>query len=288
MAIRKMWHLCMVQLKELFFNPTTYAFMGLLFVYFFHFNSPTVRFLNEANVSLNAWGYTACTFSKPASTLVFGLGCMALFADLPLIRENALFESTRCSRNVWVGGRIIYVLIVSFFYSFLMLTFCLLTSGGSLSTSASWGKVLNTLANGYVIGGVELPVFINLNIINNYVPLHAWLLTLGMCIGASSFLGMFMLCMSLTFDRIPALLCTGAFAILDFVISEKLPYWMYRMSPLSYTRLEIIASPDMSYYPSLPEAVLTLTVALTAVTFISTFVSHRSKAFSSKILAEQY
>lgn len=278
----------MVQLKELFLNPTTYACIGLLFVYFYHFNAPTVRFLNEANMSLNAWGYTACVFSKPTSTLVFGLGCMALFADLPLIRENALFESTRCSRNVWVGGRIIYVMIISIFYSFLMLAFCLLTSGGSLSTSASWGKVLNTLANGYVIGGIELPVFINLNLTNNYTPIQAWLLTLGMCIGASTFLGMFMLSMSLALGRIPALFCTGIFAILDFVISEKLPYWMYRMSPLSFTRLEIIASPDMSYYPSLHEAILTLVVTITATILISTFVSHRSKAFSSKILAEQY
>lgn len=287
MAIRKMGHLCTVQLKELLLNPTTYAFAVLLFVYFYHFNAPTVRFLREAGVSLNAWGYAACAFSSPTSTLVFGLACLAMFSDLPLIRENALFESTRCSRNVWVGGRMLYVLTVSIFYSLLMLGFCMLTCGGSLSLSAGWGKILNTLANGYSVGA-ELPISINLQIIHHYTPVSAWLLIFGMCIGASSFLGLLMLSVSLALGRIPALLCAGLFAIFDFVISEKLSFWFYRLSPVSFIRLAIISVPDGSYYPSVRIAAVTLAAALLVTALAAVLVSHRSKAFSGKILAEQY
>lgn len=288
MAIRRMFHLCFVQLKELFLNPTTYMFICLLFVYNFHLNADAVRLQQEIGIQLNSWGYTVGVFSTHTSTLVFGLGCVAVFSDLPLIRENALLESTRCSRNAWIGGRIIYIAFVSIIYALIAMVLCLLTCGGNLAITSSWGKLLNTMARGFTFGDHGLPISVNLSYTSAYTPCQAFLITLCMCIGSGMLLGLVMLGLSLCLNHVASLLSASLIAILDFVIYEKLPYWCYRISPFSYTRMSIVANPDMPYYPTLQEAVWGLTGAIIVVAAIAVTISHHNTAFSKRILNEQY
>lgn len=280
--------MCRVQLKELLLTPTLYAFLCLLFVYFYHLNADARRLQAITGQSLNAWGYTAGVCSNYLYSFVFGLGCIALFSDLPLIRENALFESSRCSRNVWIGGRILYVLCVSAMYTLIMLVLCMLTSRGSLGFTAKWGKLLNTLANGYQFDDVNLPAVMRLSYMNAFTPVQAVCVVAAMCFGAASVIGLTILCLSLCVGRVPALLGGSLIAVLDFVIYEKLPYSFYRVSPLSFMRLEIVVNPDMPYYPTLPQAALTVTGMVLVGMALSVAVSHRSKAVTQLMLKEQY
>ncbi len=288
MAIKRVLHLCRVQLKELMLTPTLYAFLCLLFVYFYHLNADARRLQLITGQTLNAWGYTAGVCSNYLFSFVFGLGCIALFSDLPLIRENALFESVRCSRNAWIGGRILYVLCVSAMYTLVMLTLCMLTSRGSLAVTPRWGKLLNTLANGYAFDDVNLPVVMRLSYMNAFAPAQAMGVVAAMCFGAASFIGLTILCLSLLVGRVPSLLCGSLIAVLDFVIYEKLPYRFYRISPLSFMRLEIVVNPDMPYYPTLPQAAVTITAMVLAAMLLTVAAAHRSKAISRLLLKEQY
>ena len=162
MAMKRVGHLCLLQIKELLRNPTFYAYLCLFFEYYHYLADGTVRLQQESGLWVNAWGYAAGVFSNYQSTLALGLGAVMLFSDLPLVREYALFEATRCSRNTWIGGRILYVGGVSVLYACLMLLLCAFTSRGRLMETAEWGKLLNTLANGYGFGEYHVPVSLSL------------------------------------------------------------------------------------------------------------------------------
>lgn len=288
MAVTRMGHLCRVQLKELLRTPIFYAYLCLFFVYYHHLSESTVWLQQEAGLWVNAWGYAAGVFSNDQSTLVFGLGAVMIFSDLPLIREHALFESTRCSRNVWVGGRILYVLFVSVIYTLYMLLLCALTSRGKLTEPTAWGKLLNTIANGYSFDGYHVPVDLSLPVINAFTPLQAFGMTALMSVLACSVMGLVMLCLSLCVGRIAALSGVSLLAVLDFLISEKLPFWCYRFSPFSLTRLSIIYCPDMPYYPTWVEGIVTLLAANVLCGALALVLSHRHKHFADEILKEQY
>ena len=288
MAIIRMAHLCRIQLKELFRTPIFYAYLCLFFVYYHHLSESTVRLQQETGLWVNAWGYAAGVFSNYQSTLAFGLGAVMLFSDLPLIREYALFESTRCSRNVWVGGRILYVLGVSVMYTLFMLIMCALTSRGRFTETAAWGKLLNTVANGYSFGSYHVPVDLSLPVTGALTPLQAFGVTAGMGVLATAFIGLVMLCLSLCLGRVVALAGASLFAVLDFLIAEKLPFWCYRLSPLSLTRLSIIFCSDMPYYPTWAEALTTL-LAINALCIVLAFlIAHQNRHFANQILKEQY
>ena len=87
MAMKRVGHLCLLQIKELLRNPTFYAYLCLFFVYYHYLADGAVRLQQESGLWVNAWGYAAGVFSNYQSTLAFGLGAVMLFSDLPLVRE---------------------------------------------------------------------------------------------------------------------------------------------------------------------------------------------------------
>ena len=176
-----------------------------------------VLFQKEAGLRINAWGYTAAVFSTPLSTIVFGMGIIMIFSDLPLFRGNALFESTRCSRNVWVSGRLLYVIGVSVFYTFVMFLLCLFTSRGELNDTEKWGKILNTIANGYHFEEIDDLLELSITLTGKYTPIQAFGLSFLMCVLCAICLGFCVLLLSMSFGRTIDLLVGCIFSVLDFL-----------------------------------------------------------------------
>lgn len=258
MALKQIIHIGRVHLRQLLLTPTLYAFLCLLFVFFWHLNADARKLQAVTGLSLNAWGYTAGVFSDPLTVLVFALGAIALLSDLPLIRPNTVLESSRCSCAVWAGGRVLYVFGATLFYTLAMVMLCTLTSGGSLAVDAGWGKLLNTLANGYTFSEYSVPAKMSLCFTTEYDPIHALALSALMGWGAGFCAGMIMLAVSVWANRTLALFSGSVLAVLDYVTYEKLPYWVYRISPFSFMRLGIITQRDMPWYPTAAEAGVTL------------------------------
>ena len=288
MAIKRIGYMCKIHLKELFRTPIFYAYLCLFFVYFYQLNKPAIRLQQEVGIQFNAFGYTVGVFSNYLPTLVFGLGAVMLFSDLPLIRENALFESTRCSRNTWVLGRVLYIFCISIFYTAFMLIICILTCGGKLNDFNTWGKLLNTYANNYSLGDYAIPIELGLPVTTRFTPFQGLALTMLMGSLAIAVIGQVMFILSLCCNRTAALFSGSILAVLDFLISLKLPFWYYHISPLSMVRLSIICNPDMPYYPTITEGILTLIISNVVCICLSLLVSHFHKHFASKILQEQY
>jgi len=285
MAMRRMLHLCRVQIAELLRNSTLYVLMGLAMIYYYYLNQNVLRLQESLHLQLNAWGYTAAAFSSCPVALVFGLGSVILFSDMPLIRENALLESTRCSRNVWLGGRIFYIVLVSVGYTALMILMCALTSGGSL-TMTSWDKILNTLAHGYTFGETSLPIEITLSYTGGFTPLQAIIIVFLMGIMFNLLLGIIMLGVSFALNRAAAISLASVIAMLDLAIHEKLPYVLYRISPLSFMRLSVISDADMPYYPTMREAISTMVIMILAASLFAAVIVRNNRIFYRRTMGE--
>jgi hypothetical protein len=288
MAVKESLYVCRIHLRALFHTPLFYAYLCLFFVYFYHLNKPAVILQQEIGLQFNAWGYTVGVFSASLSTVVFGLGIVMILSDLPLFRGNSLFETVRCSRNVWISGRILYILAVSVFYTFFMAAICVLTSRGALNDSERWGKLLNTLANGYTIGDWPVQVELSITLTGMFNPLQAFGVSLLTCILGSFCLGLVMLFLSLLSGRTLALIGGSILSILDYLISLHLPYVLYHFSPFSLTRLSIICNPDMQYYPAFSTALAILIVSGVILTGLCVWISHRSNRFANEVLKTQF
>ena len=68
--------------------------------------------------------------------------------------------------------------------------------------TSDWGKLLNTLANGYGFGGYHVPVSLSLEVTQNLTPLAAFGLTVLMSALATAAMGLMMLCLSLIVGRL--------------------------------------------------------------------------------------
>lgn len=75
------------------------------------------------------------------------------------------------------------------------------------------------------------PDEIGLPVTGNLTLLQAFGLTAGMGVLATAFIGLVMLCLSLCLGRVAALSGASVLAVPDFLITEKLPFWCYRLSP---------------------------------------------------------
>ena len=279
--------MCRLQMRTLFRSVTFYVYLCLLFVFYHYLNAPMVRMQQEAGLTVNAIGYTVSVFSHFESVVVFGIGAVLLFSDLPLIRSNALLEANRCSRNVWIGGRILYIVCVSVLYTIFMIAMCMFTCEGNMQNGDAWGKILNTLANGIPVAGTQSSE-LTLPVIQAFTPWQALGLTAVMCVQASMLIGLSIFCLSLLAGRTISLTFASLLSCFDFLIYEKLPFWYYRLSPLSFTRITIIVQPNTPDYPTIMDAFTTLICANAAIILCTVMIARCNRLFSKRILQESY
>lgn len=288
MAIKRALYLCRMHLRNFGLTPVIYVYICLLYIFFHQINKQTLFLQQETGIRINVWGYTAGFFSTSVSTVIFGFGIVLFFSNLPLLYENALFESTRCSRNVWISGRVLYVMVICFFYTLMMFVLCMVTSHGMYNETHNWGKILNTLANGYSIGSFSIPIDISISITGRYTPIQSFMISFGTSFLSSFCIGLMMLFLSLVLGRMAALTGGCIISVFDFLIYLKLPYLLYHFSPLSLMRLSIICNPEMPYYPTMIEAVSTLLITNMVLIIFSFIASHNNTHFMRSVLHEQY
>lgn len=279
--------MCRLQMRTLFRSVTFYVYLCLLFVFYHYMNAPIVRMQQETGLAVTAIGYTVSVFSHFESVIVFGIGAVLLFSDLPLIRSNSLLEANRCSRNVWVGGRILYIAWLSVLYTIFMIAVCMFTCRGTIQNGDTWGKILNTLANGFPVDGTQSSE-LTPAVVQGFTPWQALGITSVMCVQASMLIGLSIFFLSLLAGRTISLAFASLLSCFDFLIYEKLPFWYYRLSPLSFTRITIIVRPNTPDYPTMADAFVTLICVNAAIIIGIILIAHCQRLFSKRILQENY
>lgn len=218
------------------------------------------------HVALNAWGTFVCTMNNPRILLVCFVGYLLLVSDLPFFAPEQTYEIVRSDRRALMAVRILFVLMSTALYLALLFALFGLTGGCTDFRLFTWDKLHYSYARGQEIGDLFLDA--PASVVLGYSPIGAFgqNMLLLFFVFSSMGLGLLLLTMLIPAKKMVfALLC--AWGGLDMAVDEMgLGYRMYIVSPLSYTRLEILeASAGNLYYPSVQSiylAALVLWIAM--------------------------
>ena len=157
--------------------------------------------------------------------LLFLAGAAVLFCDAPFIDQSSSFEMIRTGKKKWLWGKLIYIVGMSFVYTvFLMLVSGLLLFP-QITLQKSWGKALFTLAqtNAASVLGNDY-IHLDYSLMLQYEPLEAMLMSGLMAWVVCVIVGLCILVINLTFERLP-----GA---LGGILVAMLPYFQKNFSNL--------------------------------------------------------
>lgn len=283
-AFRMTW----LSMKLLFRDANTYVFLVAIYVAMLQWNKIPRSLQASTGLQLNVYGYAVSLFSTPGATLVLALGALTMYATLPLLRENTVSEVMRCSRTTWVLSRILYVIVLAILYPVAMLFCASFTTFGSWAISSSWGKLLNTYAHGLVIDGAAMSIEINTEITSLYQPWQAWLITWGLQSGACLTLGLLTLGLSLIAGRYMTMIVGSMLAVFDFLIAQKLPYFLYHVSPFTWTRFAMVGLGTNGFVPTVQGSLLRYGFICCGLILFVFICARNQKRMSKTFLSEQY
>lgn len=109
-------------------------------------------------------------FQNIFMVVLMAMGALMVFCDVPGVTENSYYQIVRCGRRVWFWGQMVRMLLVGFLYTAGVALLPLLYLLGQLEWKAGWGKILGSLAQMSVVGGVESHFRASYRIIASFSP----------------------------------------------------------------------------------------------------------------------
>jgi hypothetical protein len=183
----------------------------------------------------------------PAMLLVYGSFTLLLFCDAPFMDNHTPFVIVRSGRLAWLGGQLLYIVAAGLIYTLYFMLVSILVLMPHLTLANDWGVILKTLAANPSAGrqhNLVLTVFINGTIVQQFSPLQAMLISLGLFWLTSVFTGLLIFTVNLVTGKsgglfvAGALICMTYFAGIQgrFVFGE----WIALLSPLSWASMHNI------------------------------------------------
>ncbi len=218
------------------------------------------------HVALNAWGTFVCTMNNSRILLVCFVGYLLLVSDLPFFTSEQTYEVVRSERRRLMEVRILFVLMSTALYLALLFVLVCLMGGCADFRLFEWDKLHFSYARGQVFEGLYMDA--PASIVLGSTPISAFGKNLLLSFLVFSSMGMGLLILTML---IPEKKATLAFLCiwggLDMAVDEMgLGYRLYIVSPLSYTRLEILeASASNLYYPSMQSIYIAVCALLICV-----------------------
>lgn len=187
----------------------------------------------------------------PAMLLVYGSFTLLLYCDAPFMDNHTPFVIVRSGRLAWLGGQLIYIIVAGLIYTFYFMLISILVLAPNLTFANDWGIILKTLAANPSAGSqhnLVLTVFINEAIVQQFSPLQAMLISLGLFWLTTVFTGLLMFTVNLATGRSGGLFVAGALVCMTyfagiqgrFVFGE----WISLLSPLSWASMHNIRWAD--------------------------------------------
>lgn len=238
-----------ILLNKLLRDPKLYIVLIMLAAILDEYTGAARQTVSQHQLHVNGWGSFACLTSYSFVMLWIVAGYLILVSDVPFANALSLFEGARVSPWQSLLARVLYIFIISIFYTLAAFVLACLIQSASLAQPFQWDKALYTMSRGQSVGNVFLRI--PSSIVAAYSPFAAWCAASGLLAAALTLLGLMMLCISLYIEKRAAICTVSLWASLDFAIgymmlNEKL----YFGSPLTWARLEMVEM--SSYYIAYP------------------------------------
>ena len=235
---------CLVyDLKRLLHNLRFYLAVAMVLFVLRDYLHPVKQWVSSLPMGITPWifPYTTNGLFTQLTTMC---GLIFVLCDAPFLDDAQPFIIIRSGRTCWCVGQLLYILCASLLYTCAIAVGCALLMLPKLEMSMEWGKVISTLASGYV----ELESFLTFSnyIFETFAPLIAMLLSITYCWLGCSCLGIIMFFFNLSGSRMLGNVVAGVLVLQDLFSMMILPVGSEYFSLVSLTRFGIMLS-DLAF-----------------------------------------
>lgn len=143
--IRMSLRVCQIRLRKIFTTPRFYVAL-LWIAILFHVMTVGIRgFCEQTGVDVTFWMLPFMTRYN-GDQIIIVLGALLLFCDAPFLEPNSGWQILRAGRKSWFWGNMLYIVVVSFFYTICLSMIPVLLVFPNVGWETGWGKVISTLA----------------------------------------------------------------------------------------------------------------------------------------------
>lgn len=205
----------------------------------------------------------------PVKQLILLAGIVFLFSDAPFLNKNQPFIVIRSKRIPWVIGQILYIVMASAVYFFVLMLVSILTllPNGTFATDG-WGKIINTLCQTNAGSQINLQFGISKEILSFYEPFEAFTLSFLLNWGVAAFIGLILFLINLKFSRMIGLVVAGGLLFFDLLVTNVLSPTWYHFSPVSLSRLGVLDAMEVSQFPTISYAFLFFGISILVLSIL--------------------
>lgn len=224
LKIRQIWQTTCANFRRWRRNPQILLAFGIGFVISFLLSGKVLEFAQTHDTILQILEPFIWTFGDAVSILTISLCLLLLFADMPNLGNEVPFFLIRTTRNVWMLGQILYMVLTTFlFLVFILISTCVLAGAKAYPVNL-WSDTAAILGYSEIGKEIAIPAFVK--VLELSFPYTCMLHIFGLLLGYSLVLAGIILYLNLWSAR-GGMVGGIIFSAFGFVISpEILSKWL--------------------------------------------------------------
>lgn len=193
-------------------------------------------FCDYVNMKSSPWIFPFL-YTQYYVKLLFFFPLILIFSNAPFADNNQLYVILRSGRIKWCIAQIIYIIVTSAIYFFLIMIFSVILNIDSISFADEWGKVLNTLANTNAAEQFNVGFKPDQNIISLFTPIQAMWFTFLHSWVSGIILGLIIFLFNMSFKGVGTFI--SSFVLVFSAIASK-ELSLVKFSPITWSTLNYL------------------------------------------------
>lgn len=249
--VKRIFSIAMYSIHQWLTNPRVISLFVLMSVFVWGDFRPISELSVMTQVRTNPLIFPFFS-NNPVKQLILMAGVIFLFSDAPFINKNQPYIVIRSKRVSWVLGQILYIIIGSAIYFFVLMSVSILVllPHATFATNG-WGKIVNTLAQTNAGLQIKLQFGVLKKITGSYSPIGAFGISFLLNWGAACFFGLLMFAINLRLNRAYGIIVSGGILFFDLLVMNALSPAFYYFSPVSISRLGVLDPLGVSSFPNI-------------------------------------
>ena len=228
-----------IDFRYLLSQKKTYMILAIILIFGWWHTADFLRASMETGIRTAPWIFQEY-FGNPTMLMLYGFLTVMVFADIPYHNSMSQMIEIRTGRRNWIIGQMIYTVELAFFYTLVFALSSFLFLLPRIYFTTGWGEFLTRVADGRVEGLSR----VTSQMVENYSPVRAVLITFLCVWGVSVFMGMLIFVLRMFISHSVAVAVAGFLAFFSyFVISMGAMVFgnfLYKVSPLNWLCLYYI------------------------------------------------
>lgn len=228
-----------IDFRYLLSQKKTYMILAIILIFGWWHTADFLRASMETGIRTAPWIFQEY-FGSPTMLMLYGFLTVMVFADIPYHNSMSQMIEIRTGRRNWIISQMVYTVELAFFYTLVFALSSFLFLLPRIYFTTGWGEFLTRVADGRVEGLSR----VTSQMVENYSPVRAVLITFLCVWGVSVFMGMLIFVLRMFISHSVAVAVAGFLAFFSyFVISMGAMVFgnfLYKVSPLNWLCLYYI------------------------------------------------